>query len=174
MLNGKLIPKCSFNGSPKIIARITPKRISPENNCFLGSLEISSAATSCSTSPASVISCLGNKCLPMSIMNTIVAIVKGMPIQANSKKPNGSIPNLVNVPLTMILGGVPTIVMIPPIPAANAKGINWRDAGILATAQIPTTTGSNAAVVPVLDKNADMVAVTSIIASIKPFSLVPA
>ena len=107
-------------------------------------------------------------------MNTIVAIVKGMPIQANSKKPNGSIPNLDNVPLTMILGGVPTIVMIPPIPAANAKGINWRDAGILATAQIPTTTGSKAAVVPVLDKNADMVAVTSIIASIKPFSLVPA
>ena len=57
-------------------------------------------------------------------MNTIVATVKGIPIQANSKKPNGSMPNLDNVPLTMILGGVPTIVMIPPIPAANAKGIN--------------------------------------------------
>ena len=103
---------------------ITPKRIRPEYNCFLGSLEISSAATSCSTSPASVISCLGNRCLPTSIMNTIVATVKGIPIQANSKKPNGSMPNLDNVPLTMILGGVPTIVMIPPIPAANAKGIN--------------------------------------------------
>ena len=107
-------------------------------------------------------------------MNTIVATVKGIPIQANSKNPNGCSPNLVNVPLTMILGGVPTIVIIPPIPAANAKGINWRDAGILATAQIPTTTGSNAAVVPVLDKNADIVAVTTMIASIKPFSLVPA
>ena len=107
-------------------------------------------------------------------MKTIVAIVKGIPIQANSKKPNGCSPNLVNVPLTMILGGVPTIVMIPPIPAANAKGINWREAGIFATAQIPTTTGSNAAVVPVLDKNADIVAVTTMMASIKPFSLVPA
>ena len=107
-------------------------------------------------------------------MNAIVATVKGIPIQANSKKPNGCSPNLANVPLTIMFGGVPTIVMIPPIPAANAKGINWRDAGILATAQIPTTTGSKAAVVPVLDKNADIVAVTTMIASIKPFSLVPA
>ena len=57
-------------------------------------------------------------------MNAIVATVKGIPIQANSKKPNGCSPNLVNVPLTIIFGGVPTIVMIPPIPAANAKGIN--------------------------------------------------
>ena len=107
-------------------------------------------------------------------MKMIVATVKGIPIQANSKKPNGCSPNLVNVPLTIIFGGVPTIVMIPPIPAANANGINWRDAGILATEQIPTTTGNKAAVVPVLDKNADIVAVTSMMASIKPFSLVPA
>ena len=67
---------------------------------------------------------LGKKRLPIVIMNKIVAIVKGIPIQANSKKPNGVTPALFNAPFTMILGGVPTIVMIPPIPAANAKGIN--------------------------------------------------
>jgi len=47
-------------------------------------------------------------------------------------------------------------------------------AALFYTGQIPTTTGSKAAVVPVLDKNADIVAVTTMIASIKPFSLVPA
>ena len=107
-------------------------------------------------------------------MKTIVAIVKGIPIQANSKKPNCVRPNLANVPLTIMFGGVPTIVLIPPTPAAKAIGINWRDAGILATAQIPTTTGSKAAVVPVLDKNADIIAVITMMASIKLFSLVPA
>ena len=121
---------------------ITPKRIRPENNCFFGSLEISSAATSCSTSPASVISCLGKQMFTNkhhendssdSQRNTNPCKFK------ETKWFNHQI--LINVPLTMIFGGVPTIVMIPPISAANANGINWRDAGILATAQIPTTTG---------------------------------
>ena len=55
----------------------------------------------------------------------IPATVTGIPIQANSKKPNlSAIPAASKAPLAMIFGGVPTIVMIPPRPQANAKGIN--------------------------------------------------
>ena len=48
----------------------------------------------------------------------------GIPIQANSKKPKGCKPAAVIAPVAMMLGGVPTMVMIPPQPQANAKGIN--------------------------------------------------
>ena len=66
------------------------------------------------------------------------------------------------------------MVIIPPIPAAKAIGINCRDAEILATEQIPKITGNNAAAVPVFDNTDDMSAVTTITANINEFSPVPA
>ncbi len=65
------------------------------------------------------------------------------------------------------------MVITPPRPAAKAKGINCLEAGILAAEQIPKTTGSKQAAVPVLDNTEESAAPTNIIPNIKPFSLVP-
>ena len=48
----------------------------------------------------------------------------GIPIQANSKKPKVSRPAALIAPVAIMLGGVPTMVMIPPQPQAKANGIN--------------------------------------------------
>lgn len=73
----------------------------------------------------------------------------------------------------MILGGVPTKVIIPPMLAAYANGISCRDAEIFAAAQIPNTTGIKQAVVPVLERTEDNPTPTIIIPNIKLFSPVP-
>ncbi|MPM67303.1 hypothetical protein SDC9_114225 [bioreactor metagenome] len=65
------------------------------------------------------------------------------------------------------------MVITPPRPAAKAKGINCLEAGIFAAEQIPKTTGSKQAAVPVLDNTEDNAAATTIIPNINPFSLVP-
>ena len=97
----------------------------------------------------------------------------GIPIQAYSKKPNPSKPAEVKAPLAIMLGGVPTIVMIPPQPQAKANGINWREAGSFAAAQIPKATGNKQAAVPVLESTEDNTVPTSIKPNIRLFSPVP-
>jgi len=107
---------------PRAITRTTASRITPETICL--DLEVSFASISCSIS-WSASSCLfGSKYLPTNIMYSIPATETGIPIQANSKKPKGSRPAAVIAPVAMMLGGVPTMVMIPPQPQANANGIN--------------------------------------------------
>ena len=103
------------------------------------------------------------------------AIVIGIPIQAYSKKPNCSsgIPAAFKATFARIFGGVPIRVIVPPSPAANAKGINSREAEILALAQIPITTGIRQAVVPVLESTADISAAMIIMPNIRLFSPLP-
>ena len=48
--------------------------------------------------------------------------VSGIPIHANSKKPNPGSPAFSNALEAMIFGGVPTIVMMPPSPQPKANG----------------------------------------------------
>lgn len=64
-------------------------------------------------------------------------------VHAEFKEPKPCRPADVKAPVAIMLGGVPTIVMIPPQPQANAKGINWREAGIFAAAQIPKATAAS-------------------------------
>ena len=70
-------------------------------------------------------------------------------------------------------GGVPIIVKMPPKATPKASGSSWREAGNLAAAQMPITTGIRQAVVPVLDKKPDKTAPTIMIPSIRLFSPVP-
>ena len=101
---------------------ITKARMTPEMICLVE--EVEAASISCSISWSAERSTFGSRYLPTNIMYSIPAIETGIPIQANSKKPKGSRPAEVIAPTAIILGGVPTIVMIPPQPQANARGIS--------------------------------------------------
>ena len=96
--------------------------VTPEMICLVE--EVEAASISCSISWSAERSTFGSRYLPTNIMYSIPAIETGIPIQANSKKPKGSRPAEVIAPTAIILGGVPTIVMIPPQPQANARGIS--------------------------------------------------
>lgn len=65
------------------------------------------------------------------------------------------------------------MVMMPPQPQAKAKGISWREAGILAEEQIPKATGSRQAAVPVLDNTEESRVPTIISPNIRVFSVLP-
>ena len=154
----------------KTMARTTPHRIPAQTIIFLllpGASEVLSLAT------VSTLSC-GQSLLPMVIMYSMPIRERGMPIQANSKKPKGVIPLFSRVALISILGGVPIKVIVPPTLAATARDISWEEADSLAAAQICTTTGKRQATVAVLDDTADNTTVTNTKANIKRFSPVPA
>ena len=61
-------------------------------------------------------------------------------------------------------------VQVPPRPAAKARGIISRETGMCASLQIPITTGIRHAVVPVLDRKADMTAAITIMPTISLIS----
>ena len=82
-------------------------------------------------------------------------------------------PAALSATLAMMLGGVPINVHVPPRPAAKASGIIWRDTGRCASLQIPITTGIRQAVVPVLERKADMTAAIIMIPIISLISPVP-
>ena len=80
---------------------------------------------------------------------------------------------LLVAPTAIMFGGVPTIVMVPPVFAATAKPISKGEHGILAATQIPISTGIKQATVPVFEAKDDMRIVSSIMAIMRGSSLVP-
>ena len=158
----------------KTIVSTTPIKIKSEIICFDLLWLTVDGSTSCSTSTSASSSCEGSKRLPTVSVNAMVASESGIPIQANSKKPNVGKPALANAPVTIIFGGVPTMVSVPPTFAAIAIGIRKREPFNFASAQMPVTTGIKDAAVPVLDNTALMIIVTSITPPIRRVSPVPA
>ena len=80
---------------------------------------------------------------------------------ANSKKERVVSPVMVSrVVLAMAQAGVPMRVMMPPMPAAKAKGMRILERLTPVAAEMPMTTGSSTAMVPVLDSTEERVAVT--------------
>lgn len=94
-------------------------------------------------------------------------------MMANSKKPNGAILDDSKVAEAIMFGGVPTMVIVPPVLAATARPMSNGEQGIRAATQIPIITGSKQATVPVLEAKDDMTIVRVIMAAIKGISLVP-
>ena len=104
----------------------------------------------------------------------VPATVSGTPIHANSKKPKPGSPAFSNALEATIFVGVPIIVIIPPKPQPKANGMSCRCGEILDAVQIPSTTGSREAVVPVFDNTEDMSAPAAILPTIRLFSPRPA
>ena len=99
------------------------------------------------------------------------AIVNGIPIHANSKKPNVLYPASPKTIVTVLFGGVPTKEIIPPKDAIIAKGKSNRPRAKPPASAIPIQTGSITATVPVLLKTEDNVAVKIITPNIITDSL---
>ena len=97
----------------------------------------------------------------------------GMPIHANSKKPNGVSPEAPSVALMRMFGGVPIIVIVPPTFAATASAMSCGETGSFAAAQIWMTTGMRHATVAVFEDTDESTIVMSISAAINARSSLP-
>ncbi len=94
----------------------------------------------------------------------------GKPTIAYSKKPNFN-PNGSRADCAIILPGAPIRDRLPPIAAANTKGIKSLDLLYPDFAAIPITTGIRTAAVPVLDRNPLIAPTITIMATISPRSV---